>query len=296
MATEPVLTWSPSDVALIERTDAVLRDVLDDAADEIGSADPTAEVLVEEIRRLVIAGGKRLRPTFCYWGFRAGAGIDGPAIVRAGAAIELLHTMALIHDDLIDEAEERRGVPTSRRRMAEEAEARGWGDPDRFGAAGALLAGDLAAVLADAVLATSGFDDGALRRAASPFRRMRFEMAAGQVLEMAGGRGPSETAAEAAVAARLKGGSYSVEGPLAVGAALAGADESVASTLAAYGRPLGEAFQLRDDLLDADAAEGVSPTTVNGLVDEARAALAGSSLPDEAAEALQRLAGLLRMP
>jgi geranylgeranyl diphosphate synthase type I len=293
MAREPALTSSPLDLALIERTDAALRDVLDAANHEVAAADPSGTVLVDEIRRVVFAGGKRLRPTFCYWGFRAGGGADGPAIVRAGAAIELLHTMALIHDDLIDETEERRGVPASARQMARVASERGWAEPGRFGPAGALLAGDLAAVLADATLATSGFDSDALGRAAVPFTRMRFEMAAGQVLEVARlGRDPSRVGSTA----RLKGGSYTVEGPLEVGAALAGADEAVRSALVAIGRPLGEAFQLRDDLLDAEAAEGVSPSTVDALVERACGALEGSRLPEEASTALSRLAGLLRMP
>jgi geranylgeranyl diphosphate synthase, type I len=293
MATEPAFTGSTFDASLVERTDQVLRDVLDDAAGEIGAADPQATLLVEEIRRVIFAGGKRLRPTCCYWGFRAAGGVDGAPIVRAGAAVELLHTMALIHDDLIDDAEERRGVPASRRRMADEAEERGWTDPARFGTAAALLAGDLAAVLADAVLATSGFDADALRRAAVPFTRMRFEMAAGQLLDVAGlGREPSQVRP----AARLKGGSYTVEGPLEVGAALAGADVRVRSALGAFGRPLGQAFQLRDDLLDADAAASVSPALVNELIEEARRALRDAGLSDEASAALEQLADRLVMP
>jgi geranylgeranyl diphosphate synthase type I len=177
--------------------------------------------------------------------------------------------------------------------MADEAEERGWPDPARFGTAAALLAGDLAAVLADAVLATSGFDADALRRASVPFTRMRFEMAAGQLLDVAGlGRESSQVRA----AARLKGGSYTVEGPLEVGAALAGADERVRSALGAFGRPLGQAFQLRDDLLDADAAASVSPGLVNDLIEEARRALRDARLPDEASAALEQLADRLVMP
>jgi geranylgeranyl diphosphate synthase, type I len=292
MPTDPLLAPTTLDSELIERIDAVLRDVLDDAAGEIRAADPQATLLIEEIRRVVFAGGKRLRPTCCYWGFRAGGGDDGEPIVRAGAAVELLHTMALIHDDLIDDAEERRGVPASRHRMRDEARERGWTDPERFGTAAALLAGDLAAVLADDVLSTSGFDVDALRRAAVPFTRMRFEMAAGQLLDVAGlGRGPTEVRS----AARLKGGSYTVEGPLVVGAALAGADERVRSALGAFGRPLGEAFQLRDDLLDADAAPPASPGLVNDLIDEARGALRTARLADDVTAALEHLADLLVM-
>jgi geranylgeranyl diphosphate synthase type I len=294
--------------ALRAVVDEVLERHLAECSADLARRDVLAGVLVEEISRLIRAGGKRLRPAFCYWGYRAagGAAPDEPhfddPIVRAASALELLHTMALIHDDLIDEATERRGVPSSASQLAAVAAERGMPvDHRRFGRSAALLAGDLAAVLADRLLLTSGFDAPAIARALVPYHEMRLDMAAGQVLEITGAVGgsaerPTDGPGPAATAARLKGGSYTVEGPLLVGAALAGGSDDVGRALRAFGEPLGEAFQLRDDLLDADAPPGVTTSDVNWLVERARAVLREAPIEPDAAAGLDRLASLVAMP
>ncbi|TMK49438.1 MAG: polyprenyl synthetase family protein, partial [Actinobacteria bacterium] len=103
---------------------------------------PEAAEMVDELRRVVEAGGKRIRPAFCYWGYRAAGGDDGEPIVRAAAALELFHTFALIHDDVMDESETRRGQASTYARFAD---ARA-GEPGalRFGRSVAVLVGDLA--------------------------------------------------------------------------------------------------------------------------------------------------------
>jgi len=111
-------TLPTSLLALRERFEDALTAFLDDVRAEIAAEQPEATLPLDEIRRLLAAGGKRLRPGFCYWGHRAAGGADGEAIVRAGAALELLHTMALIHDDLMDGSAERRGVPSSATELA----------------------------------------------------------------------------------------------------------------------------------------------------------------------------------
>ncbi len=148
---------------------------------------PDALLPIDEVIRLVGAGGKRLRPVFCYWGYRAAGGVDGEPIERAAAALELLHTMALIHDDLMDRSPERRGAPSSAIQLAEQARRRGSPDPERAGASLALLAGDLAAVLADRLLLASGFPPDRLVGALDRYHRMRIDMALGQSLDVAGG-------------------------------------------------------------------------------------------------------------
>ncbi|HJR96706.1 MAG TPA: polyprenyl synthetase family protein [Actinomycetota bacterium] len=278
--------------------DEALEGYLAECSADLTRRDVRAGALVDEIARLVRAGGKRLRPAFCFWGYRA-AGPAGPAaidvgepIVRAASALELLHTMALIHDDLMDEATERRGVPSSASRLTGLAADRGLpADHLRFGRSAALLAGDLAAVLGDRLLLTSGFDPQAIARALVPYHEMRIDMAAGQFLDVAG----TADGLVAASAARLKGGSYTVEGPLLVGAALAGDRDDVREALRAFGAPLGEAFQLRDDLLDGEALPGVAPSDVNALVDRARAALRDAPIDPDAAAGLDGLASLVAM-
>jgi geranylgeranyl diphosphate synthase type I len=165
-------------------------------------------------------------------------------------------------------------------------------DPRTFGTSVGILVGDLAAVLADRLLLESGFEPAALERALDVYHRMRIETAVGQFLDVAG-RGAEP--ARARQVARLKGGAYTVEGPLLVGAALADGGAEVRSALGRYGRALGEAFQMRDDLHDNEAASGVTPDVVDGLVGEAKAGLAGAPIDPEAAGVLDRLASSVAM-
>ncbi len=246
---------------------------------------PDGLLPLDEVMRLIAAGGKRLRPAFCYWGYRAAGGVDGRAIERAAAALELLHTMALIHDDLMDRSPERRGAPSSAVQLAEQARRRGSPDPERAGASLALLAGDLAAVLADRLLLESGFGTVPLVAALDRYHRMRTDMALGQALDVSG------AATGSALAARLRGGSYTVDGPLLIGAAFAEADVSVTGTLRAYGAPLGLAFQVLDDERDGDATP--VPGRVADLIADARAALDAPGLDPDAVRALSALADLV---
>jgi geranylgeranyl diphosphate synthase type I len=280
------------------RVDAVLAAFLDERVRDAERLDPDARPPVEEIARLVAAGGKRIRPVFCYWGFRAVGGADhgGPdePIVRAAAALELLHTMALVHDDLIDGAKERRGVPSTAAWFEHRADALGaTGEPRAFGEAMAVLVGDLAAVLADHLFLESGFAPDELTRALVVYHPMREAMAVGQYLGLSATR-PADADAVGR-AAELKGGGYSVEGPLRIGAALAGGSATAGECLSRFGRPLGEAFQLRDDLVDGDAAAGVTADTVNSRVAVAKAALDPSVVTPEAVPVLRRLADEVAM-
>jgi geranylgeranyl diphosphate synthase, type I len=282
MSPDPTLQAPPDLVTLRARIDRTLDAFLTGAREEMAAAAADALLPIDEVIRLIAAGGKRLRPTFCYWGYRAAGGVEGEPIERAAAALELLHTMALIHDDLMDRSPARRGEPASRFQLADRARLRGSSDPDRAGTSLALLAGDLAAVLADRLLLTSGFGPGPLLAALDRYHRMRTDMALGQCLDVAGGD------ADAAVAARLKGGSYTVEGPLLVGAALAEGGAAVTAALAAYGAPLGLAFQLLDDERDGEATLEASRAV--DLVEQARAALDATDLDPDAVRALSGLA------
>lgn len=281
-------------LTVVDRVNEALDVFLAARRQEIEWREPQAVVLIDEVLRLVAAGGKRLRPAFCYWGYRAAGGADGEPIVRAAAALELLHTMALVHDDLMDGTSERRGVATTMPRMSHEARERGLGtgDPESFGESAALLVGDLAAVLADRLLLESGVQASALARALAPYHEMRTDMAIGQFLDIA--VVPVDPAAARRIAA-MKGGSYTVEGPLLVGAALAGATTFVQTRLRRFGAPLGEAFQLRDDLLDGDGRHAAKAKDVNALVSEAVAALDPQVLDPVAVESLRSLAGLIAM-
>jgi geranylgeranyl diphosphate synthase type I len=189
-------------------------------------------VPVAEQMRVSVAGGKRIRPAFCYWGWRASGQPDTDAMVRAAAALELVHAAAIVHDDLIDRSPLRRGKPTAH---------------EKLGDALAILIGDLLMAWAGQLFHTSGLPRTFLARAVPLWTTMGRELVAGECLEiLRTGRSPDLARSLAIV--RFKTGSYTVERPLQIGAVLGGADPATLHALAAYGRPLGEAFQLRDDL------------------------------------------------
>ena len=221
--------YNPTFEELRERAEQAALTFLATRREEL----PESALLFDEIERMIRAGGKRIRPCFCYWGYRAGGGTDGEAIVTASAALELLHTFALIHDDVMDDTELRRGQPTVH--TAHDVST-------------AILAGDLALVLADDLLLESDFSDERVRAAFSVYSRMRREVIAGQFLDVRSAATNVDERRARRIAV-LKSGRYSVMEPLLVGAALAGAPEHLEKTLAAFGEPLGEAFQLTDDLL-----------------------------------------------
>jgi geranylgeranyl diphosphate synthase type I len=285
MSAHPSVRTPPELVELRARIDGTLEGFLAGMREEMSAVAPEALLPLDEVIRLIAAGGKRLRPTFCYWGYRAAGGVDGEPIERAAAALELLHTMALIHDDLMDRSPTRRGAPASAFQLADRARRRGSADPERAGMSLALLAGDLAAVLADRLLLTSGFEADPLFAALDRYHRMRTDMALGQCLDVAGGD------VDAALAATLKGGSYTVEGPLLIGAALADAAPGVMGALADFGSPLGLAFQLLDDERDGEAT--LEAGRVAGLVAQARSGLDAPELDPSAVRVLATLIDLV---
>jgi geranylgeranyl diphosphate synthase type I len=200
--------------------------------------------------RALLAGGKRLRPAFAYWGWRGAGGADCPEIVPAVAALELLQACALIHDDVMDGSDTRRGHPSAHRRFAQMHQDAAWfGSAGDFGIGAAILLGDLALTWADEMLFSAPLPEESLRRVKPVYDRMRVELMAGQyldLLEQARGGGSVERALRVA---RFKAAKYTVEGPLHLGGTLAGASPDLIAQYSAYGVPLGEAFQLRDDVL-----------------------------------------------
>lgn len=229
------------------RVDIELQAFIDS---ERSALEPEAQPLLAEIESLIASGGKRLRPRFCYWGYRAGGGADNAEIVRAAAALELLHTMAMIHDDVMDRASLRRNRASTFRALAElAASVDHHGDPQRFGASAAILTGMLGFVLADRLFGLAREALGASQAAAERYDRLRSRAIAGQYLDLLSahrGRADVDTARRVAF---LKSGSYTVADPLAIGALLARAADSTVAALESYGHPLGEAFQIRDDVL-----------------------------------------------
>ncbi|MEV5408139.1 polyprenyl synthetase family protein [Thermopolyspora sp. NPDC052614] len=231
---------------------------------------PVADLDVAEghrlLREFVVDGGKRIRPTLCYWGWR-GAGGDGEhdeAAITAGAALELYHAGLLIHDDIMDGSDLRRGRPTIHRSLAR--------SPDRtsgrtFGDSAAILLGVLAQAWADELMGEIETDRVRLREIRELFYRMRIEVISGQYLDILSHKTGHQGVEEAMAVTRFKTAKYTVERPLQIGAALAGAEPTLLDAYSRFGLPLGEAFQLRDDIL---GVFGDTAVTGKPVVDDLR--------------------------
>jgi len=225
---------------------------LREAGAEIQETEPGFSSGVDALTEFVLRGGKRLRPTFAWWGWRGtgGEATDAEGVLRAVASLELVQACALIHDDLIDSSDSRRGRPTVHVAFADLHTAQRWhGTPAGFGQAASVLIGDLALAWADDMFSAAPLPARTLERARPAWRAMRTEVLAGQFLDVRT-QASGDASPEAALrVSRLKTAAYTVERPLHLGAALAGAAPSQIATLREFGRDLGVAFQLRDDLL-----------------------------------------------
>lgn len=281
------------------RIDARLEEVLRAAQADAERAGPEPAAVVAALAALVRRGGKRLRPALLTAAYLAGGGTltEGAwprAVTDAGVAFELLQAYFLVHDDWMDGDRERRGGPAVHAAL----EAR-HASP-HLGASLAVLAGDYASGLAHAVLAELDAPAVVVVEATRLFCRMEQEVVLGQTLDLTLGdlRGTrAETGADAAAVDRmhaLKTGSYTVHGPLAIGAALALAPAPVRAALGAFGAPLGVAFQLRDDLLGTfgDPSDTGKPVG-SDLRTGKRTALVASAFGRASAEDRARLTQVL---
>ena len=205
--------------------------------------------ITELVLRGMLAEGKCVRSTYLYLGWQCGAPADEAAL-RAAASLELLHAFALLQDDVMDESPMRRGRPSAHRAFERWHRERGLpGSSARFGESAAVLLGDLCLVWAEQMLRESGVDEAALTRAWPRYDAMRTELAVGQFADLVNDTAGFPQLDEVLDVARRKSGNYTVRRPLEIGAALAGCDAEVITVLGRYGEAIGEAFQLRDDLL-----------------------------------------------
>lgn len=217
------------------------------------------------LREYVVNLGKCLRSGFCYWGWRGAGGRDSDQIVRAGAALELFQAFALVHDDIMDASDLRRGRPTLHRALAGLHRRRRWhGASDHFGLGGAILLGDLCLCYSDEILDGCGVVPERLRPARRLVHLMRTEVMIGQSLDLLG-QATGGSVEDALRIVRLKAATYTIERPLQIGAVLAGGGQDLLDACTAYAIPLGEAFQLRDDVLGAFGERAVTGKPVSDL-------------------------------
>lgn len=230
---------------IAERVTSRLEGILTSEIERWGGLDLDLVPPLASLNRLVMSGGKRLRAAFCHWSFVGAGGdpLDSQAL-DAAAAFELLQVFALIHDDVMDNSATRRGIPTVHVEFAERHDQEDWrGEAENFGEGVAILVGDVAHVYADRLMT------GMPVQAAEIWHELRIEVNIGQYLDLLGTvRGDTDLATAQRIS-RYKSGKYTIERPLHLGVALLGRLPELQDQLDRYGVPLGEAFQLRDDLL-----------------------------------------------
>ncbi|MDQ3931266.1 MAG: polyprenyl synthetase family protein [Actinomycetota bacterium] len=266
----------PPEVALLrERLETALIREVDRLRSRFVGLHPNLAPLADELRAFVLRGGKRLRPLLVLLGYQAAGGGDPQAVMGPALALELLHTCALVHDDVIDQASLRRGQPAVHAAFARRrASPRGPGCHDRYGEAAAILLGDLAFVHADELFLCSEVAPRRLLSAFQVFTTMREEVTAGQFLDVDAAWSRATSVELALSIARYKSGSYSVARPLQIGATLADDGDEIAESLATVGQPLGQAFQLRDDVLSVFGTEAeIGKSTASDLSEGKRTLL-----------------------
>lgn len=271
------------------RIDLALEAALDDLLPRLDGLHPSMASLTRELRAFT-ASGKRIRPALLLLGFQAAGGraltaVEGPAL-----ALELLHTCALMHDDVIDQAPSRRGRASVHHAFADTHRAQAWrGDPEAYGRAVAILLGDLAFVQADELFLTAAVPERTLLAGFRRFTQLREEVMAGQALDLHAATAGLTDRQLALQVATLKSGRYSVARPLELGAVLAGAGPELVGGLHAFGDPLGQAFQLADDLLGVFGdPRSTGKSTSSDLAEGKRTLLIAEAMarlgPEETAE------------
>jgi geranylgeranyl diphosphate synthase, type I len=259
---------APLSQAFREAVSAEISAFLSEQSAVLDSVGPEL-VPVHLMASQLLCGGKRIRPAFCVWGYVAAAGIpteeELKPLLAAAGSLDVLHVSALIHDDLMDSSDLRRGRPAAHRQFEALHANAGWlGDSAAFGRAGAILLGDLLLMWSAQMLHGAGVDQSTLERALPIVEAMRTEVTCGQYLDMVAQAHPLRKRApaigslkptielaldDASRVVEYKAARYTVQRPCQIGAALGGGTDDLYFALGAYGSPLGRAFQFRDDLL-----------------------------------------------
>lgn len=264
------------------RVEAELGSLIDREEAHWATDNPELAVPFAEMRGLVLGGGKRIRPAFCLLGSLAVGGTASDDVVRAGAALEMLHAMALFHDDVIDASMSRRGRETTHVRHAREHRENSWaGDASRYGDGVAILVGDLAFVYADKLMESMS------SRVREVWSQMRLEVNIGQYLDVLGSARREFTTSTASRIALFKTAKYTVERPLHIGALIGNPDvpQRVIDALSAFGVSLGIAFQMRDDVLGVFGEPNVTGKPAGDDLRESKpTALVASAIADSDGE------------
>ena len=264
----PEAAYPEALVSIAARVEERILVLLDAELARWRAVDPLLEAPLVALRDFIAAGGKRLRPAFCYSAYvGAGGDPESSTIVDAAAALEVVHTFALVHDDVMDGSELRRGRDAIHRQfMRAHQDEHGRGEARRFGEGMAILVGDLAFVYADQLM------EGANAAAWRIWNELRIELNVGQLLDIVGSVRNDRRREKAERICRYKSGKYTIERPLHLGAVLAAPprEPELLPALSEYGLPLGDAFQMRDDVMGAFGDPAITGKPVGGDLREGK--------------------------
>lgn len=274
------------DTEVRSRVDETLEAFLERTATTLRGISPVADRLMDPLRTFT-AGGKRVRAVLTWWGYELAGGGDAEAIAAAAGSVELLHAAALVHDDIIDDSETRRGSPSIHAGFRD-SHVRSYmsGDAALYGTGAAIIAGDLCLALSEELFDAAGFaNDQAAREAHAALRR---DVMLGQFLDIelqAAHVSRAELRERADEVLTHKTAKYTVVQPLVLGAALAGADDTLRAALAEFGLPLGRAFQMRDDVLGVYGDPEVTGKPAGDDLVQGKRTILVAEVLDRAAEA-----------
>jgi len=254
-----------------KRFDPAIKGYLEKELKASKKVDPRSTELLTEIIRMIDAGGKRFRPAAMYYTYRALGGSDKKKIMQACMSIELLHTFAVIHDDIIDKSDTRRGSPTVHKSLENKYKKLGMRDHKHLANSTALIVGDLAFTLSEKSLNDSGFSNDLIIKAQEVLSFTKSSTIFGEHLDMITGA-QSDIPKQKVVEKILenKTAVYTFECPIALGAILAGATKTETKILKKVGNLLGKAFQIQDDILGVFADEKVLGKSVTSDLEEGK--------------------------
>jgi geranylgeranyl diphosphate synthase type I len=240
-----------SDIKVVRaEINQVLTEFIKQESKYLAKIGPELEPVGNALEKFLLDSGKRLRPLFAYAGLISAWARPNKELVSAFASLELIHACALIHDDVMDASDTRRGAPSIHKSFEKmHLENHLVGSAAQFGVASAILIGDLALIWSAQMLHNSGISTPDFIRSLPVYDEMRIELMAGQYLDVYEQSLGTQSIERSLKVARYKSGKYTIERPLHFGGALAGASAELMQAYSNYGLPLGEAFQLRDDLL-----------------------------------------------
>lgn len=233
-----------------KQVDPLLRNYFDKKLEEARKNDALAVEAIEMIADFTLASGKRMRPAVMYYAYLAAGGKDEDAIKEASVSIELVHTFLLIHDDIIDRDEKRHGVSTLHERYKKIARILNpKKDSTHFGNSMAMIVGDMTSAMANEVIFNTRFDARLIIRALDMLQRIVYVTIPGEMLDVLLEFKGSATEKEIMDMHERKTAKYTFEGPMYLGAVLAGNEEHMLEPFSRYALAAGKAFQLQDDIL-----------------------------------------------